>query len=87
MQWMSSESKDREVWILIALQMAVPVWKSKHFKMKSSNDWCNDHEHTVGKHIQIDDQPHKELSTLLKANCLFVKSQKLINLMKLTGQL
>lgn len=27
---------------------------------------------TVGKHIQIDDQPHKKLSTLLKAHYLFV---------------
>lgn len=59
------ESQDREVWILIPLQMAGSVWKSKHFKMKSSNDWSNDHEHTVGKHIQVDDQPHKKLSTLV----------------------
>lgn len=29
---------DREVQIVIALQMAGSVWKSKHFKMKSSND-------------------------------------------------
>lgn len=66
------ESQDREVWILIPLQMAGSVWKSKHFKMKSSNDWSNDHEHTVGKHNQVDDQPHKKLSTLLKALHLFV---------------
>lgn len=66
------ESPDREVWILIPLQMAGSVWKSKHFKMKSSNDWSNDHEHTVGKHIQVDDQPHKKLSTLLKILHLFV---------------
>lgn len=33
-----SGKKDREVQIVIAVQMAGSVWKSKHFKMKSSND-------------------------------------------------
>lgn len=44
-----------EVQIMIVLQMAGSVWKSKHFKMKSLNDRSNDLAHTVGKHIWIDD--------------------------------
>lgn len=53
--------------ILIPLQMAGSVWKSKHFKMKSSNDWSNDHGHTLGKHIQVEEQPHKKLPVQPKA--------------------
>lgn len=61
------ESEDGGVWILIPLQMAGSVWKSKHFKMKSSNDWSNDHGHTLGKHIQVEEQPHKKLPAQPKA--------------------